>query len=538
MSKIIDLEFNNEDIEDIEEKEIFKNHSAEKKKEKKITYERIKDKDGQFIKGIRKKLVNGKLWGYEATFCYGYEDVYDEKKRSMVHKQITERKSFTNLKHAKKWYSDLVKKKLELEEVDKQIEKHGYTLLEVCDLYYQYRVKNGDGKGYLTQLRIQKDHFATFFNSEDNKYVKKIDTQTIQDYLDYEKNRGYCKQSIDKYKSHLNLMWEFMLVGEEKFQVRKNVVMPAINHAPDSEFESVALTYFEMEEWLSELVQLEDPTYLFEFVFAFSIGLRRGELAGLLWKDINWDTKQIKICHNRVQRTKKDADGVDDVDERGLKLPKRDKVRTVEMHKLALDTLILYKEWQENILGHEVDPEDFVLKYEINLLQNYIPHVGKISRKWGELYTALNKSRAKRRLTELVKARLHDGRETYATLLLHGVKKLDDTIIYAANNYQVYESMGHSFTVEQPNTTEKIYNKPTADRWDITRFWDELIDFDVAQAWDNYQQIRQFDYEAMTEFQRIKKAEQKRKKYEKAKRERLAGNPPEEEFIEYIADEK
>ena len=79
-------------------------------------------------------------------------------------------------------------------------------------------------------------------------------------------------------------------------------------------------------------------------------------------------------------------------------------------------TLKIYKEWQEAILGRPVALEDFVLQWEINLLQNYVCHTGKVSRKWKEIYHYLNKCRVKAKKEELPYGRIHDGRHTHVSL--------------------------------------------------------------------------------------------------------------------------
>ena len=117
--------------------------------------------------------------------------------------------------------------------------------------------------------------------------------------------------------------------------------------------------YKQLNELIVEACSLEDPTFLYLVVMSMTQGLRRGELCGLMWKDINWETKRVTICHNRVQLVTKGT----------VKLPKREKVREIELHNAGYAVLKLYKEWQENILGRPVKPDAFVMQWEINLLQ-------------------------------------------------------------------------------------------------------------------------------------------------------------------------
>ena len=76
-NEIIDLDISLDTKDEKEEKEVLENRTKSSK-DKKITYQKVKGKDGQYEKGLRIKLVNGKKWGYEATFCIGYEDVVDK----------------------------------------------------------------------------------------------------------------------------------------------------------------------------------------------------------------------------------------------------------------------------------------------------------------------------------------------------------------------------------------------------------------------------------------------------------------------------
>ena len=537
------LELNIDDIfretpDEIEEHEIEESRQ-ERSKVDKITYEPVYDRNKQKIKGLRKKIKNGKLFGYEATFCYGYKDVYNKKKKKMEHKQITERKSFSDKEAALKWYRAKEKEKSDLKEVDKKIEKDGYTIEQICDLYYNEMKLQKRGKGYLQQLRIQKDHFMKFF-IEDKKYVKKISTQDIIDYFRFEEKNGYCCESVEKYKSHLKMMWDFMLRDPEKYQIKKNVVIDAPVNIQSSQFESIALSYSEFMDYLYETLQYEEVTYLFLLVFSYVIGLRRGEIAGLQWGDINWEKKNFLLTHNRVQRTKKDKedDDYDDVDERNVKLPKRDKVRLIAMPNVAYDTLVIYKEWQEKILKREVKPDEFVLQFELTLVNGYDPNVSKISVRWREFQTRINKQRAKAGKAALTSCRLHDGRETMATLSLDGVMKPGGTIIEPVIKYQLYAQIGHSYKNETNNTTEGTYHKVTDERWDYLRFWNELIDIDIKEEYQTYCQIREIEEAQMREDKRLKRNEAKRRRYEKAKEEREAAKEEKDIIIELKFDDE
>lgn len=525
MSKMIELEYTSDDFDDREELEIEKNKKETKGK---ITSERVKAQGGGFVKGLHKQMRDGKCIGYIADFCYGYHWELNELTGEQIKKQDKQRKSFSNKKAAEKWLKEQAALKAQMEEKGKKLEKDGYTVSDICDLFHDQLVADGKSKNYINDHDTRMRRFRKFFTREDNKYVKKIDTAQIQEYLDFEAHRklqngkvGMCETSVMKYKSTLNMMWEFMLRNRYKYQVFENIVEPAKVKARPSEFESVALYYYEIEELIDCVCNyFDDPSYLFILVFAYLQGFRRGEICGLKWGDIDFEKNIINVVHNRVQVNKSADDGVKNTDDDDVKLPKTEKKRHVELHNATLETLQVYKLWQEEKLGRPVNDDEFVLMFEINLKYNYLPSCGKISRKWGEMYKKINKMRAKARKDEIRYARLHDGRETYATLLLHGVKKQDDTIITAADNRQVYESMGHSLPSALLNTTETTYSKYTTDRWDVTRFWNELIDISVKDTWNFHEEIRKMEWEMMSEVERLEQQQKKQKKFDKAIKEK------------------
>ncbi len=384
--------------------EIKFNADEEPKKEKDIiTYESVE-------KGIRRKLKNGKQFSYEATVDFGRVEVYDEKKKAFRQKQDKQNKTFKSLAEARKWRNKMEVLKDEAKEKKVVFKNKGIRLVDVADEFLEQKRKQAKkGKikeSYVEQLRIQTDHFKRFFNGERTTFVKTIQTAQIEAYFDFEEKQGISRKSIEKYKTHLKQIWAYMLKDKVRYGITENVVEGAEISAPKKEYKASALNYKQLNDLIYEATTMEDPSFLYLVVMSMTQGLRRGELCGLMWKDINWETRRVNICHNRVQLVTKDT----------VKLPKREKVREIELHNAGYTTLKIYKEWQEKILGRPVAPEAFVLQWEINLIQNYVCHTGKVSRKWKEIYNYLNKCRTKAKLEELPYGRIHDGRHTYITL--------------------------------------------------------------------------------------------------------------------------
>ena len=88
------------------------------------------------------------------------------------------------------------------------------------------------------------------------------------------------------------------------------------------------------------------------------------------------------------------------------------------------------------------------------------------------------------------------------------------------------------------NITEVIYNQGSNNRWDITRFWDELLEIDIKSEWETFEQIRKIDFETLPKVEQERLKNKKKNRFEKAYKEKLQGNPPREEIDIYEEDTK
>ena len=66
------------------------------------------------------------------------------------------------------------------------------------------------------------------------------------------------------------------------------------------------------------------------------------------------------------------------------------------------------KDQQAIYLRREVTPEDYIYMTKVNLVNGYLPHPGKLSRKFSDFQNRMNKVREKAGLESIPQVRLHD----------------------------------------------------------------------------------------------------------------------------------
>ena len=153
------------------------------------------------------------------------------------------------------------------------------------------------------------------------------------------------------------------------------------------------------EDELVQLLQISKDTDMeIIILLAVSLGLRRGELLGLKWSDIDLEEKRIIIRHNHVQTTQGNI----------TKTPKStSSIRTLELPDGLIPILQKHKDFQEDNkqkLGNSYHNDDYVYCQADG--SPYCP--GYISKK----FAAFLKKHGLKHI------RLHDLRHSNATLML------------------------------------------------------------------------------------------------------------------------
>ena len=120
---------------------------------------------------------------------------------------------------------------------------------------------------------------------------------------------------------------------------------------------------------------------------------------------------------------------------------------------------------QEAYGGRPITDDDYVYRTKTNVVNSYLPHPGKIDRRFAELQTRVNKIRKAAGLEEIPSYRLHDLRHTHISWCLNN----------KVTPLQVYASVGHGFTAQNANTTVRVYWHDDGNREDIVECIDKLI---------------------------------------------------------------
>lgn len=222
--------------------------------------------------------------------------------------------------------------------------------------------------------------------------------------------------------------------------INRNVVEladpPAIRQREISTLEASEITQF--------LDAAKDDRYYIAFLIAITTGLRRGEVLGLRWKDIDFQTKTASICKNLVSIKGRPV----------LQEPKtKGSNRSVTLPSMTIDALKRHKQVQD--------------EEKLSVGDHYNQHDLVICTSVGTLLSPRNLLRSFQRILEgagLPKIRLHDLRHTHATLML---KQGEHPKI-------VSERLGHSNT----RITMDIYSHvlPNMQQEAVDRFEEMLLD--------------------------------------------------------------
>lgn len=411
--------------------------------------------------GIKQRISDNK---YIVTIDLGRQLRENKKTGVMEMRQTKTTRIVSTLKEAKalQGKNNTIKQHEKVSGITRKV-----SFSKVLDEYTEF-YKDSWSDSYMMQKKSQAKRMKAYFGDKD---VRKIDT------LDIEKFFKWCQEpheafkealgnnSIQKIRCHLASLWKFMKKNQSKYGIKENVVLDA-DIGEIVKYEATILSAEQVNYMLQYIINNEKDYSTFAMVgLPVLAGLRRGELCGIKWKNIDYENKLIDVEYQRCQISTGSI----------IKVPKggKDDGKTREERKQryaalpdCLVVLLGYiKEQQEKYLGRKVKPDDYVYMTKINLVNGYLPHPGKVSRRFKELQNRMNKVRAKAELEPIPSIRLHDLRHTFISLCLNG----------GINQFQVSANCGHNFRDRGSTTTVSTYWHDDNNRADIVEFIDKTI---------------------------------------------------------------
>lgn len=410
--------------------------------------------------GIKQRISDGK---YLAVIDLGRQPKLDKKTGQMVLKQCKTQKIFSTLKEAKAYQGANNKVKA----TQKVSRVSGKVTFSSAIADYDAKYSANWGAAYTAQKRNQERRMIAYFGDTD---VRKIDTLAIESFFEWCRtpNEVYTtslgNNTIEKYKTHLNDLWKFMKKGR-KYGITENVVTDA-DVGTIEKFEASILTVEQIKYLLWYVIHCEkDYSVVSMLAIPALTGLRRGELCGLRWKDIDWEKKVIDVAQQRMQAGSKTIVKVPKMgDDNGTsRFEKRQ--RYAALPDILANLLKSVKAQQTQFMGHEPDPEDYVYRTKMNMVRGDLPRPGKVSLRFSELQNRCNKVREIQKLDPLPVIRLHDLRHTFISLCING----------GVDQLKVSANCGHRNEDRHLSTTVKNYWHDDSNREEIREFIDHTF---------------------------------------------------------------
>ena len=411
--------------------------------------------------GIKQRISDGK---YIVTIDLGRQLRENKKTGVMEMRQTKTTRIVSTLKEAKaiQGKNNTIKERQKTSGITRKV-----SFNKVLDDYTEF-YKSGWSDSYAMQKSSQAKRMRAYFGDKD---IRKIDTLDIEKFFKWcqEEHEAFPKalgnNSIQKIRVHLLDIWKFAKKNKTKYGVKENVVIDA-DYGEIKKYEATILTAEQLNYMIEYAIKNEKDYSVFAMVGLPAIaGLRRGELCGVKWRNMLYSQNLIDVEFQRCQIStgsieKVPKGGKDDGETREER-----KQRYAALPNCLITLLGYIKKQQEEFLGREIKPDDYVFMTKTNLVNNYLPHPGKISRRFTEFQKRMNKVRKKAGLEPIPKIRLHDLRHTQISLCLNG----------GINQFQVSANSGHNFRSKGQTTTVARYWHDDNNRSDIVEFMDKTI---------------------------------------------------------------
>lgn len=296
-----------------------------------------------------------------------------------------------------------------------------------------YDVKITTLEGYMS---IINNHIVPYFRNKELTLqdIKVID---LQEYVDSRYRQGLKTQTI---KRHMSILKSIFFYAEDKELIKKDPTLKVRLHKGDKkEGKTMEEKCYSFEEVNQLLKAVEGDVIEPAIVLALVYGLRRGEMLGLRWGDIDFEKRTINIVNTITKVSKK----VEKKPKTAYSMKEFPMLKNVEEY---LSKLKLKQKGDAELYGNCYNNNDYVIRYS-NGDPVSIP----------TLNNRFTKILAKNGLRHI---RLHDLRHTVATLMLEEgfTIKVVQNWMRHANPNTLIKIYSHISPKEKSNMNAKIEN--------------------------------------------------------------------------------
>ena len=204
-------------------------------------------------------------------------------------------KTFDNLKDARKYLSNFKNKKYQ-GDFKINLNKKDITFSKLIEEYIEYSISSHYQETTIASYINIAEHLKIYFK---NIELKNVNSTKINQYLIYKQKQGVKCGTLKKHISFLNNVFHYAINLNEEYHIKKNPMNNILKLRSDSKKEYKYLTPNEIMEF-KKIMKKEDNDLLLPFMIAAFTGMRRGEICGLSYNDIDFNNNIIRINRNCV----------------------------------------------------------------------------------------------------------------------------------------------------------------------------------------------------------------------------------------------
>ena len=420
--------------------------------------------------GIKQRKSDGK---YIVTLDLGRRRKVDKKTGEVKIRQVKSTRVVSTLKEAKS-----------MQGKNNQVKRHkkvsgvaGKVRFDEALKDYMKFKETDWGVSHRQRQETYSKRLLAFFGDRDVREIDTLDVEMFYQWCREEHGdfKPISNNTIKKIQSMLSQMYKYMKKSPTRYDVHSNPVEDSDSGKKEA-YEAEAIPIDIVNEIMRYMLDNEkDTSFFVMWGLACLSGMRRGEICGLKWGDIDWKTNRIYVSRQRIEVSKK-------IDKRGWiektpkngsdsgKTPQERKERWAAMPAKCAELLKLAKKQQEAYGRKKVTDKDYVYRSKTNIVNDYLPDPGKLDRRWNEFQDRCNKVRKKAGKELLPHYRLHDLRHTHISLCLND----------GVNPLQVAAASGHTLKGSGFMTTIAVYWHDDGNRKDVIECIDRLVTTEVS----------------------------------------------------------